>query len=360
MIWWVLGIAGCSLDQMGLCLVGISDCLFNKAPHPVADYPTRVEVRSITPGDLNKLESLSEFGQLPLGYSPAIDRHKRYHVTDSLVYTVLKDWEEPDHIKKEHKHNIIHYLKHLPKEDLLFSLQMFLYVEPLAPRALQLSIQLDNQDLTNSLAEYLAEHGDPDLAQRYMLSGIPTYVESARDWYSQNCYSSFDVDDEFRQCIWFGTRHPRVFAMDVDELELGGKPGGSLVSGDPSTIDSLIYSASTLLDRQGNWLNPQEGRQVYETLGKMDHNAVGDGLARQVQFRDYRPQVLLLGVKLGIPGSEAKLLQVLTDHGDGSMAEDFLNSGFPNLDEGVHEWAKTNGYQISPGQTLGQAEWGNF
>ena len=364
MIWWVLGIAGCSFNQMGLCLVGISDCLFNKAPHPVADNPTRIEVRSITPGDLHKLESLFDHGQSPLGYSRAIDPHKRYHVTDSLVYTVLRDWEAPDHFKQEHKNNIIHYLKRLPNEDLLFSLQMFLYVEPLAPRDLQLSIKLDKQELTNGLVEYLTEHGDPDLAERYMLSGIPTYVESAKEWYGQNCYSRPDAADEFRQCIWFGSRHPRVFAMDLNELEPIVRPGGdqgeNFVSGDPSTIDSLIYSASTLLDKQGHWLDRQKGRQVYETLQKMDDNAVGDGLARHVQFRDYRTQVLLLGVKLGISGSDTKLLQVLSDHGDGPMAEDFLNSGFPNLDEGVQQWAKRNGYKISPGQTLGQAEWGNF
>jgi len=347
-----------------VCFWGITGCAIKKIPHPVADSPTRIEVRSITSGDLKNIESLFNTGQSPLGYRQAIDPRQRYHVIDSLVYTALKDWEETDQAKQRHKHDIIHLLRRLPRQDVLFTLQKFLYVEDLGPKALQLSIKLDIQDITKTLVEYLADHGDPDLPNQYISSGIPTYVESGQEWYSQHCYSPKDPEDSLRQCIWFGTRHPRVLAMDLNELEplekQMGEKGKPSVSDDQPTIDSLIYAASTLLDEHGHWLDQQQGRQVYDLLQNMDRNAVGDGLARQVRFREYRSQLLFLGVKLGISGSETKLNRVLLDHGDDSMAEDFLNSGFPNLDKGVRDWAGANGYQISPGLARGRAEWGGF
>lgn len=347
-----------------VCVWGIPGCAIKKIPHPVADSPTRIEVRYITSGDLENLESLFNQTQSPLGYSQTIDPRQRYHATDSLVYTVLRDWETADPATQEHKHDIILFLRRLPPHDLLFSLQKFLYIEDLGPKALQLSVKLDVHDITKGLVTYLADHGDPDLTNHYISSGIPTYVENGQEWYSQHCYSPKNPEDNLRQCIWFGTRHPRVLAMDLNEVESSedqrGEMGKRIVSKDQPTIDSLIYAASTLLDHQGHWLDKQEGRQVYDALQKMDRNAVGDGLARQVLFPEYRSQLLILGVKLGISGSETKLNQVLIDHGDDSMAEDFLKSGFPNLDEGVREWARSNGYQITPGSKRSRAEWGDF
>ncbi|MDX1410718.1 MAG: hypothetical protein R3351_01050 [Nitrospirales bacterium] len=335
-----------------------------KIAHPVADSPTRIEVRYITSGDLENLESLFNQGQSPLGYSQTIDPRQRYHATDSLIYTVLKDWEKPDPAIQQHKHDIILFLRRLPQQELLFSFQKFLYVEDLGPKTLQLSVKLDVHDITKGLVTYLADHGDPDLTNHYISSEIPTYVENGQEWYSQHCYSPKNAEDNLRQCIWFGTRHPRVLAMDLNELEPSkdrrGEMGKRIVSKDQPTIDSLIYAASTLLDHQGHWLDKQEGRQVYDALQKMDRNAVGDGLARQVRFPEYRSQLLILGVKLGIPGSETKLNQVLIDHGDDSMAEDFLKSGFPNIDAGVREWARSKGYQITLGSARSRAEWGDF
>jgi hypothetical protein len=321
-------------------------------------------VRYINSDDLDNLESLFNKGQSPLGYSQVIDPRQRYHVTDSLVYTALKDWEATDQAKQRHKHDIIHFIRRLPNEDILFTFQKFLYVEDLGPKTLELSVKLDIRDITERLVEYLADHGDPDLTNQYISSGIPTYVESGQEWYRKNCYSHNDTEGGLRQCVWFGARHPRVLAMDINELEPSeiqmGEKGKQRVSDDQPTIDSLIYAASTLLDEHGQWLDQQQGRQIYDMLRKMDRNAVGDGLARQVRFREYRSQLLFLGVKLGISGSETKLNRVLIDHGDDSMAEDFLNSGFPNLDEGVRDWAGANGYQISPGLARGRAEWGGF
>ncbi len=347
-----------------VCLLGIAGCAIKKIAHPVADSPTRLEVRYITSGDLENLESLFNQGQRPLGYSQAIDPRQRYHVTDSLVYTVLKDWEKTDPATQQHKHDIIPFLRRLPHQELLFTLQKFIYVQDLGPKALQLSVKLDDQDITKGLVTYLADHGDPDLTNHYISSGIPTYVESGQEWYSQHCYFPKNPEDRLRQCIWFGTRHPRVLAMDLNELESSeerrGEMGNRSVSKDQPTIDSLIYAASTLLDHQGHWIDKQEGRQVYDALQKMDQNAVGDGLARQVRFPEYRSQLLLLGVKLGISDSETKLNQVLIDHGDDSMAEDFLKSGFPNIDKTARDWARSNGYQITPGLARSGAEWGNF
>jgi len=347
-----------------IILSGFIGCAIKKIPHPVANSPTRIEVRYITEGDLEHIESLFNQGQSPLGYSEAIDPRMRYNVTDSLVYTVLKDWEETDKAKQRHEQHIVRFLKRLPENDLLLSFQKFLYVEDFGPKVLQLSVKLDDRDMTKKLVEYLADHGTPDLTDQYLSSGIPTYVESGKEWHSDHCYPKNDPASVRRQCIWFGTRHPRVFAMDLKELPIQevqkGVNGDKKLSDDQVIIDSLIYAGSTLLDEHANWFDRKQGRSVYDELREMDGNAVGDGLARQVHFREYRSQLLFLGVKLGISGSESKLNRVLLDHGDDTMAEDFLNSGFPNFEEGVHAWGRANGYRISPSSGTRRVNWGGF
>ena len=86
-----------------------------------------------------------------------------------------------------------------------------------------------------------------------------------------------------------------------------------------------------------------------------------DGLVRKViQDPPNRLRVLFVGIKLGIRGSEERLIKALDEHGDKRMAEDFLNSGSPQLYYGAKRWANHHGYSISSGMGSHRASWGEF
>jgi hypothetical protein len=66
----------------------------------------------------------------------------------------------------------------------------------------------------------------------------------------------------------------------------------------------------------------------------LESNSAIDSLVRRVRHRQNRLQVLFLGIKLGIPGSEKALNNALFRYGDVYMALDYLNCGSPELDKG--------------------------
>jgi hypothetical protein len=129
----------------------------------------------------------------------------------------------------------------------------------------------------------------------------------------------------------------------------------------PEVIDCLITTGAVLLTDEAEWTDRNEARNVYDLLTRYDNKTVIDGLVRKViQDETNRLHVLFLGIKLGIPGSQDRLNQVLDEHGDMKMAEDFLNSGSSELYEGGKRWANSHGYSIMTGMGSHRASWGNF
>jgi len=124
--------------------------------------------------------------------------------------------------------------------------------------------------------------------------------------------------------------------------------------------DRMVTECARLLDRQGNWKNESEARRRYDELSELDAAIVTRALVRQVGEDENRLCVLLLAVKLGIPGSEARLNEVLELYGDISMAEDYLNCGSRALYEGGERWATSRGYTINSGGGSHRAKWGQF
>ncbi len=64
-------------------------------------------------------------------------------------------------------------------------------------------------------------------------------------------------------------------------------------------------------------------------------------------------------IKLGSPGTEETLVEVIREHGDMTMCLDYLNCGNQRLDEAGREWARNNGYNVytAPG-SHGGPKWG--
>ena len=64
-------------------------------------------------------------------------------------------------------------------------------------------------------------------------------------------------------------------------------------------------------------------------------------------------------IKLGSPGTEELLVEVIRGYGDKTMCLDYLNCGNQRLDQAGREWASNNGYNVysAPG-THGGPKWG--
>lgn len=124
--------------------------------------------------------------------------------------------------------------------------------------------------------------------------------------------------------------------------------------------EKLIASSAQMLDVQGNWTNRSGGRRIYDELRNMDGVIVTKGVVRRMLKCERRLQVLFLAVKLGIPGSEERVIDVLDAYGDESMAEDYLNSGSTKLYEGGQIWAHKRGYYIETGMGSHRVGWGRF
>jgi hypothetical protein len=100
----------------------------------------------------------------------------------------------------------------------------------------------------------------------------------------------------------------------------------------------------------------------------LESNSAIDSLVRRVRHRQNRLQVLFLGIKLGIPGSEKALNNALFRYGDVYMALDYLNCGSPELDKGGRHWAYAHGYRVTSSkcgfgtgvECPGGVKWGQF
>jgi hypothetical protein len=135
---------------------------------------------------------------------------------------------------------------------------------------------------------------------------------------------------------------------------------GDAKAREPQILDALVSTGANCLNDQAGWMDAKRGRIVYDTLKKVDGKLVTESLARKVIKGTNRLHVLFLGVKLGIPGSQERLNQILMNHGDKKMAEDFLNSGSQDLFEGGKKWANAHGYRINTGMGSHRVGWGRF
>lgn len=139
-----------------------------------------------------------------------------------------------------------------------------------------------------------------------------------------------------------------ISALDMEKLAL---------------VDNLIISGANYIDNNANWTDSPQGREIYDTLkkiSKMKKEIVIASLAQQTIKPDNRLKILFLGIKLGIPESEEKLVSILMDRGDSEMAVDFLNSGSKKLYEGGERWANAHGYTIIKNTGSSRVSWGRF
>lgn len=123
-----------------------------------------------------------------------------------------------------------------------------------------------------------------------------------------------------------------------------------------------------MLDSFGNWKNPSEAESIYDTLKsrssrQMDEfmdDGVSATLAKEVKEPHGRVQALRLAIKLGLPGSDRRLVDLLNHYGNRQMAEDYLNCGWGPLQEAATDWAHGHGYEIRETPGTAGIKWGSF
>lgn len=124
--------------------------------------------------------------------------------------------------------------------------------------------------------------------------------------------------------------------------------------------DKLITSGAILLDKYANWTNRTQARLIYDDLTDMDGEIVIKAIVHQVLKSQFRLQVLFLAIKLGISGTEERLIDILNAFGNKNMAEDYINSGSAKLYEGGKWWGQRHGYYIMTGRGSHRVSWGRF
>ena len=125
-------------------------------------------------------------------------------------------------------------------------------------------------------------------------------------------------------------------------------------------IEKLIIVGANCLDENANWTNRYKGRNIYNILKSYDSESLSNSMSKVVLMQIDRKKVLFLVAKLGIPGTQKPLNDLLLKYGDKWMAEDYLNSGSGELSSGGRKWAQIHGYNISSGYGSNRIEWGKF
>lgn len=128
-----------------------------------------------------------------------------------------------------------------------------------------------------------------------------------------------------------------------------------------SALDKKVLSTASLLGPYGSWTDTNLARTRYDELREANGQALKISLCQQVLAHpELQTSIVLLAIKLGIPGSENELVGVLFVYGDKSMAEDYLNSGSSTLNDGGYRWANAHGYKVAKGSGSHRSSWGNF
>lgn len=126
-------------------------------------------------------------------------------------------------------------------------------------------------------------------------------------------------------------------------------------------VEAKVVEAAELLTTGGEWTDRSKARTLYDGLkARQDKYLVNALVLRIIRGDATRLQVLLLAIKLGILGSEEKLVSLLMVYGDKPMAEDYLNSGSSLLHDGGDKWAKAHEYHIRTGLGSHRSGWGRF
>jgi hypothetical protein len=125
--------------------------------------------------------------------------------------------------------------------------------------------------------------------------------------------------------------------------------------------EDLINELAELLEPAGGWRDPSRARDAYDQLRALGSRVVTLALSNVVAGTAGEEQraVLLVAIKLGDGVLVQAVTGVIRVFGTEQIAEDFVNSGSPWLEQAAAHWAQKHRCVIA-GEGEGRARWGVF
>ncbi|HEY4018133.1 MAG TPA: hypothetical protein VGM75_05570 [Pseudonocardiaceae bacterium] len=127
-----------------------------------------------------------------------------------------------------------------------------------------------------------------------------------------------------------------------------------------ATAEARLTEGVGYLAGDGTWRDPDRGRVVYFDLKRVPARIYNPAVVRCVLRNQDRRKLLHLAIKVGMPDSEERLVQVLNGYGTRDMAMDYLNSGSSVLREGAERWARRHNYHVYYTGGRSAVAWGRF
>ncbi|MGH3669839.1 MAG: hypothetical protein ACRDSH_04285 [Pseudonocardiaceae bacterium] len=128
-----------------------------------------------------------------------------------------------------------------------------------------------------------------------------------------------------------------------------------------AAIEELLERGARCLGSTGSWFDANTGRVVYDELQECSPHIYNPAIVRRVlESSELRRSLLYLVIKLGIAGSEEKLVEVLRRLGTKEIAVDYLNAGSDVLRVAAEKWARQNNYRIYRTGGRWEVAWGRF
>lgn len=138
----------------------------------------------------------------------------------------------------------------------------------------------------------------------------------------------------------------------ASRLDLAGLPGAG-------EADALFQEAVDVLDERGGWLDRDAGARICQRLRQIPDAPYVAAIERVGSHHPGGGRAAVLAIRLGRPGSEPALSNVLSARHDSSLAVEYLNSGSERLDRIAGDWAARNGYGIIQRTGSSFARWGD-
>jgi hypothetical protein len=128
-----------------------------------------------------------------------------------------------------------------------------------------------------------------------------------------------------------------------------------------AATEELLERGARCLGPTGSWFDVHTGRAVYDELRMCSPHIYNPAIVRRVlESSELRRPLLYLVIKLGITGSEEKLVEVLRRFGTKEIAVDYLNAGSDVLRVAAEKWARQNNYRIYRTGGRWEVAWGRF
>lgn len=122
----------------------------------------------------------------------------------------------------------------------------------------------------------------------------------------------------------------------------------------------LLRRGADAMSPVGSWTNETAGRIACTRLRRLPTDLFLAALERVGTSDPARKRAVLLAIKLGIPGTEEVLNELLWRLGDHAIAEIYLNCGSPQLRAYGEAWLVQHGYTIVSGTGYHYVAWGSI